>query len=125
MKKAHTALRKNQKDRAEKLILQVFTSLVRLRNGSKVKAARDMLIIDVLLSEQHKEKDTSPGPLRALLSETRNRSALRASLIVMFLQQYCGINVRFPTKLSSWRYLTMAGSDILFHMGPVPDWCDF
>ena len=100
--------------KAQTLYEQVFVSLVRLRGGSKIKAARDMLTIDLLLWRQTEKIDrdarTRSGGTNSLAREAwrsiirlfssrRNFSALRASTILMLLQQYCGINVEKPPKI--------------------------
>lgn len=83
--------------KASKYYLGVFQSLIRLRNH-KLLAARDMLLIHYrLLTENRlrREADTIwyKRGLYELFSIRRNRRALIASLIVMFFQQFCGINV--------------------------------
>ena len=70
---------------------KAFQSLCSLRN-SKLQAARDLFLIHHLLDG---EDDIKQGHNRffELWSVPRNRRALTASLIVMFLQQICGVNV--------------------------------
>ena len=108
--------RNQEQDRkAHSLYANVFASLVRLRGGSKIKAARDMLTIDLLLWRQAEQMnqeaantDAGSGEsivtlireavrsVKGLFVDQRNLCALRASSILMLLQQFCGINVRTP-----------------------------
>lgn len=97
--------------RVERQYEAAFQSLCRLRN-SKVQAARDMFHIDawIALTERPAESASSGathtsgrrahGPLKAWFSNTldlfrddRCRRAMTAGLIVMSLQQLCGVNV--------------------------------
>ena len=58
---------------------------------NKVQAARDLFYIQFLVKA---EKETETGhKYREMISVPRNRRALQASEIVMFMQQFCGINV--------------------------------
>ena len=102
---------------------KVFTSLVRLRGGSKLRAARDMLVMDILLWRQENRgydlANDGAGSNRTkrqglryhgasvveLFTNPRNLSALRASTILMFLQQYCGINVSKLTSARKFSYM--------------------
>ncbi|CUS11763.1 unnamed protein product [Tuber aestivum] len=68
-----------------------FNSLIRLRH-SEVQAARDLIYIDVLL-EAEKQISNRRNRLVELFTIPRNRRALQASLIVMIMQQLCGVNV--------------------------------
>lgn len=70
---------------------KAFRSLCSLRH-SKLQAARDLFLIHYLLDG---EEDIKKGHNRffELWSVGRNRRALVASLIVMFLQQICGVNI--------------------------------
>ena len=111
----HRGRDQDQDRKACKLYAHVFASLVRLRGGSKVKAARDMLTIDLLLWRQAEQmnrsatnSDADSGDsttalireagrcIKELFTNQRNLCALRASSILMLLQQFCGINVRTP-----------------------------
>ncbi|GAA5948416.1 hypothetical protein JCM10213_004415 [Rhodosporidiobolus nylandii] len=71
--------------------VQAFDSLCRLRH-SKLQAARDLFMINALLEE---EASMSKGKSAVveLFTVARNRRAVLASGIVMFMQQFCGINV--------------------------------
>lgn len=70
---------------------KAFESLVRLRK-SKLQAARDLYYIHVLL-EVEKEIQSGRNLFIELFTVPRNRRATLASTIVMFMQQFCGVNV--------------------------------
>ncbi|GAA5951544.1 hypothetical protein JCM3765_005965 [Sporobolomyces pararoseus] len=71
--------------------VEAYDSLCRLRH-TKLQAARDLFMINALLEE---EANIATGKLAIveLFSVPRNRRAALASGIVMFMQQFCGINV--------------------------------
>ncbi len=92
--KAHKT---KDKEKSAEYYGRVFNSLTRLRN-CKLLAARDMLLIDFRLrleDKARKEANTVwyKRGVYELFSKRRNRRAVTASLIVMFFQQFCGINV--------------------------------
>ena len=68
-----------------------FESLIRLRH-SNIQAARDLIYIHVLL-EAEKRISNRRNRIVEVFTLPRNRHALQASLIVMVLQQLCGVNV--------------------------------
>lgn len=68
-----------------------FTELTRLRR-SRVQAARDLYYIHVLLLAENEVKQ-GRNRLREMFTVRRNRNAMLASGIVMFGQQFCGVNV--------------------------------
>jgi len=68
-----------------------FKSLIRLRH-SKIQAARDLIYIHVLLDAE-KRISARRNRLAEVFTIPRNRRALQASLIVMIMQQFCGVNV--------------------------------
>ncbi|KAI0326831.1 hypothetical protein GY45DRAFT_1356013 [Cubamyces sp. BRFM 1775] len=70
---------------------KAFESLMRLRKSS-LQAARDLYYIHVLL-EAEKEIQTGRNLFFELFTVPRNRRATLASGIVMFMQQFCGVNV--------------------------------
>ncbi|KAI0666654.1 hypothetical protein C8Q78DRAFT_1197679 [Trametes maxima] len=70
---------------------KAFESLMRLRK-SPLQAARDLYYIHVLL-EAEKEIQGDRNLFVELFTVPRNRRATLASTIVMFMQQFCGINV--------------------------------
>ncbi|GAA6038856.1 hypothetical protein JCM8097_002930 [Rhodosporidiobolus ruineniae] len=69
-----------------------FDSLARLRH-TKLQAARDLFMINALLEEEVPNIATGRAAILELLTVGRNRRATLASGIVMFMQQFCGINV--------------------------------
>ncbi|KAJ7463227.1 hypothetical protein FB451DRAFT_463887 [Mycena latifolia] len=70
---------------------EAYNELLRLR-FSPVQAARDLYYIHVLL-EAENEILTGRNRLWEMVSIARNRNAAIASFIVMFGQQFCGVNV--------------------------------
>ncbi|TFK54520.1 hypothetical protein OE88DRAFT_1655224 [Heliocybe sulcata] len=70
---------------------QAYVSLARLRRHP-LQAARDMYYIHVLL-EAEKEIETGRFRYLELFTIPRNRRGALASWIVMFMQQFCGVNV--------------------------------
>ena len=82
--------RKAPKEKAAELYEKAFLSLLELRN-SKVQAARDLFLIDHLLLEE--ENIAGRKRFSELFTNGRCRRALIASVITMFLQQFCGVNV--------------------------------
>ncbi|KAG0666919.1 hypothetical protein C6P46_003629 [Rhodotorula mucilaginosa] len=70
---------------------EAYDSLCRLRY-TKLQAARDLFMINALLEEEA-NMPTGKAALLELFSVGRNRRAVLASGIVMFMQQFCGINV--------------------------------
>ncbi|KZT72160.1 hypothetical protein DAEQUDRAFT_664568 [Daedalea quercina L-15889] len=70
---------------------QAYDSLLRLRN-SPLQAARDLYYIHVQL-EAEAESFSGRNRYLELFTVPRNRRATLASFTVMFMQQFCGINV--------------------------------
>ncbi|ODV92609.1 hypothetical protein CANCADRAFT_1200 [Tortispora caseinolytica NRRL Y-17796] len=68
-----------------------YQSLLRLRNH-KILAARDLYYMNELLDISNQIK-ASRFPLKDIIRKPRNRRAFVASELVMFMQQFCGINV--------------------------------
>jgi hypothetical protein len=68
-----------------------FKSLCKLRH-TKLQAGRDLFLIDHLL-EGEEQIMQQQKPFSELFTRGRNRRALTASTILMFLQQFCGVNV--------------------------------
>lgn len=68
---------------------EAFMSLCKLRH-TKIQAGRDLFLINHLLEGEedimHQQK-----PFSELFTQGRNRRALTASVILMFLQQFCGV----------------------------------
>ncbi|KAF2814572.1 putative MFS myo-inositol transporter [Mytilinidion resinicola] len=76
---------------------EAFLALCKLRH-TKLQAARDLFAIHHLLLRQADITNKSRAgkrrsPFRELFTISRNRRALIASVITMFLQQQCGVNV--------------------------------
>ncbi|KAF9264194.1 hypothetical protein L218DRAFT_926497 [Marasmius fiardii PR-910] len=69
-----------------------FNSLARLRH-TKLQAARDIFYIHVLLEAEKDINAHRRNRFFELFTVPRNRRATAASFIVMFMQQFCGINV--------------------------------
>ncbi|KAF9732672.1 hypothetical protein PMIN06_002873 [Paraphaeosphaeria minitans] len=70
---------------------EAFNSLCKLRY-TKLQAARDLFLIDHLLEAEDRIMQQEK-PFSELFTRGRNRRALTASIITMFLQQFCGVNV--------------------------------
>ncbi|KAI9793025.1 MAG: hypothetical protein M1833_000846 [Piccolia ochrophora] len=70
---------------------KAYHSMVRLRY-SKVQAARDVFYMHTLLEAETGMK-LGQNKIKELITVPRNRRALVASEIVMFMQQFCGVNV--------------------------------
>jgi hypothetical protein len=70
---------------------EAFNALCKLRY-TKVQAGRDLFLIDQLLQGED-EIMKQQRPFFELFTLGRNRRALIASVITMFLQQFCGVNV--------------------------------
>jgi sugar porter (SP) family MFS transporter len=68
-----------------------YNSMCRLRYR-KVQAARDIFYMHVLLEAEH-GMVIGRNKVKELFTVPRNRRALVASEIVMFMQQFCGVNV--------------------------------
>ena len=93
--KAGKALKANQTQKAKQYYNEAFHSLTKLRH-SKLQAARDMLFIYYSLRKEQELFDRGTEWVQRVLDlfrVRRNRRAVIASLIVMFFQQFCGINV--------------------------------
>ncbi|KAA8904797.1 hypothetical protein FN846DRAFT_951930 [Sphaerosporella brunnea] len=70
---------------------RAFNSLARLR-WSRVQAARDLFYMKTLLDAEG-QMSTGLTKLKEMFTVGRNRRAMQASELVMFMQQFCGINV--------------------------------
>jgi sugar porter (SP) family MFS transporter len=68
-----------------------FKSMIRLRHN-KIQAARDIFyMVELLKAEESVQM--GQNKLLELVRVPRNRRAMLASEIVMFMQQFCGVNV--------------------------------
>lgn len=70
---------------------KAFQSLVRLRR-TRLQASRDLFSIYHMLLEEEKIKG-SRNRFIEMFTVARNRRALLAGVIVMFMQQLCGVNI--------------------------------
>ena len=91
------ALKTENKKTKSDYYKRTFYDLTKLRN-SELLAARDMILMHYRLRKEEQRRQ-EPGTVwyrrgvYELFAIGRNRRALTASLIVMFFQQFCGINV--------------------------------
>ncbi|KAI1147224.1 hypothetical protein F4825DRAFT_158229 [Nemania diffusa] len=68
-----------------------YKSIVRLRY-EKVQAARDLFYMDALLQVEKEAIVIEQNKFKEIFTIRRNRNAAIASEIVMFMQQFCGVN---------------------------------
>ena len=71
---------------------KAYRSMVRLR-FNKVQAARDVFYMHTLLDAENEVAVRGKYQVLELVTVPRNRRALIGSEIVMFMQQFCGVNV--------------------------------
>ncbi|KAF8606306.1 hypothetical protein BDV93DRAFT_489755 [Ceratobasidium sp. AG-I] len=71
---------------------EAFDSLCRLRK-TKLMAARDLFYIHTLLEIEQEIKPSGKLRILELFTVPRNRRAALGSFVVMFMQQFCGVNV--------------------------------
>ncbi|MCJ1381775.1 hypothetical protein MMC17_004886 [Xylographa soralifera] len=71
---------------------KAYQSMVKLRYN-KVQAARDLFYMHTLLEAENELAFHRGNPVKELITVPRNRRALIGSEIVMFMQQFCGVNV--------------------------------
>ncbi|CAN3377323.1 hypothetical protein DIURU_003427 [Diutina rugosa] len=69
-----------------------WDSMQRMRR-CKISAARDLFYSYTLLKEEAQYDVPTPRRVKELFTVRRNRNATIGSWIVMFMQQFCGINV--------------------------------
>jgi len=75
---------------------EAYEAMSKLRH-TKVQAARDLFYAHTLLkAETEVVGGKKRNKLRELFTVRRNRNALIASEIAMFMQQFCGVNVGSP-----------------------------
>ena len=91
------AQKTENKKKKTKQYKTAFQDLIKLRN-SELLAARDMILIYYRLEMEEGLRELAHTSwyrrgVYELFSKRRNRRAVTASLIVMFFQQFCGINV--------------------------------
>ncbi|MCJ1280731.1 hypothetical protein MMC26_000048 [Xylographa opegraphella] len=71
---------------------KAYQSMVKLRYN-RVQAARDLFYMHTLLEAENELALHRGNPVKELITIPRNRRALIGSEIVMFMQQFCGVNV--------------------------------
>ncbi|MCJ1313283.1 hypothetical protein MMC25_006960 [Agyrium rufum] len=71
---------------------KAYESMCRLR-FNKIQAARDVYYMSVLLDAENELNFEGKSKIIELISVPRNRRALIGSEIVMFMQQFCGVNI--------------------------------
>ncbi|KAM0286087.1 hypothetical protein ACHAQH_001095 [Verticillium albo-atrum] len=72
--------------------LQAYQSMCKMRM-TKVQAARDLFYANALLEVEARKVGHSGNKLAKLFKVRRNRNAMMASEVVMFMQQFCGVNI--------------------------------
>lgn len=70
---------------------EAFKAFCRLRN-MKVLAARDMYYANKLLEVEEAQRE-GKNLFKEFFTVRRNRRAAQSSFFVMFMQQFCGVNV--------------------------------
>lgn len=100
---------------------EAFTSLTKLR-CSKLQAARDLITINHLLDNEDLVHRQSGWRIKELFIVRRNRRALTASLILMFFQQFCGVNVPilYSTTIFNDAYFSIKDSLLVCTHSPNP-----
>lgn len=71
---------------------KAYQSMCKLRYN-KVQAARDLFYMHTLLEAENQSMILGKNKIKELVTVPRNRRAMQASEIVMFMQQFCGVNV--------------------------------
>jgi len=71
---------------------KAYESMCKLRYN-KVQAARDIFYMHTLLEAEKESMKLGQSKVREMFTVPRNRRAMQASEIVMFMQQFCGVNV--------------------------------
>ncbi|KFY23847.1 hypothetical protein V493_05595 [Pseudogymnoascus sp. VKM F-4281 (FW-2241)] len=71
---------------------QAWIAIQQLR-FNKVQAARDLFYIQFLVRAELESSHKMGNKAKELISVPRNRRALQASELVMFMQQFCGVNI--------------------------------
>ncbi|MCH0629979.1 sugar porter family MFS transporter [Kocuria palustris] len=71
---------------------EAFESYCKMRK-EKISAARDLFYQYVLLLEEHQYESSTIKRIKEMFTIRRNRNASIGSWLVMFMQQFCGINV--------------------------------
>ncbi|KAI1430662.1 hypothetical protein GGR50DRAFT_698783 [Xylaria sp. CBS 124048] len=71
--------------------MDAYKSILQLRY-EKVQAARDLFYMDALLQVEKETMQTEQNKFLEIFTIRRNRNAALASEIVMYMQQFCGVN---------------------------------
>lgn len=71
--------------------MDAYKAISQLR-FEKVQAARDLFYMDTLLQIEKETMHIGKSRIKEFLTIRRNRNAMIASEIVMFMQQFCGVN---------------------------------
>jgi sugar porter (SP) family MFS transporter len=71
---------------------KAYRSMCKLRYN-KVQAARDVFYMHTLLEAENESMKIGQSKVKEMFTVPRNRRAMQASEIVMFMQQFCGVNV--------------------------------
>jgi len=71
---------------------EAYSAMCRLRK-SKIQAARDIFMIHTGLEAEKEADMEKQNPVKEMITIGRNRRAMIASELVMFMQQFCGVNV--------------------------------
>ncbi|KAG4426463.1 hypothetical protein IFR04_000345 [Cadophora malorum] len=71
---------------------KAYKSMCKLRYN-KVQAARDIFYMHTLLEVEKESMKLGQSKVKEMFTVPRNRRAMQASEIVMFMQQFCGVNV--------------------------------
>ncbi|KAK6845080.1 hypothetical protein PG995_015190 [Apiospora arundinis] len=76
----------------------------------KVQAARDLFYMDILLQVEREAMNIGQSKIKEMVTVRRNRNAMVASEIVMFMQQFCGVNAiaYYSTEI----FKDVTGSDV-------------
>jgi hypothetical protein len=70
---------------------KAYKSLIKLRN-SKIQASRDLYAINAALQVENQMRE-GKNLWVEFFTVGRNRRAAQSSFFVMFMQQFCGVNV--------------------------------
>lgn len=94
--------------------VDAYKSMCQLR-FEKVQAARDLFYANALLeAEKETQAIGKSNRILELFTRIRNRNAMTASQIVMFMQQFCGVNVVGKSLFYDKRILYVFLSSKLF-----------
>ncbi|KAM0325333.1 hypothetical protein ACHAQA_007318 [Verticillium albo-atrum] len=72
--------------------MKAYQSMCKMRM-TKVQAARDLFYANALLEVEARKVGNTGNKFTKLFKVRRNRNAMMASEVVMFMQQFCGVNI--------------------------------